>query len=85
MKPIGKYIAIKDVAEEIVSQSGMVFSGEDAAKLRHKKGEVISQGTDVDKINSGDTIYYDKSNSFTMYIDGSPVIFIQERDVIVVL
>lgn len=85
MKPIGKYIALKDVHEEVVSQSGLVFSGTDVAALRHKKGEVISQGTDVDKINSGDTIYYDKSHSFTMYIDGSPVIFIQERDVIVVL
>jgi co-chaperonin GroES (HSP10) len=85
MRPIGKYIVVRDIQEEIRTESGLILSGEDANQLRYRKAEVIAPGTDVDVIDEGDELYYDKSHSFTMLINDTQYTIIQERDVVVVI
>ena len=85
MKPIGKYIIIKTVEEELKTSSGLLLSREDASNFRYKKGKVIKPGTDVEVINDNDLIFYDKSAGHTMFIKDEIYTVIQERDVVVVL
>jgi len=85
MRPIGKYIIVKDIQEEIKTESGLILSGEDTNQLRYRRAEVIEPGTDVDVIDEGDELYYDKSHSFTMLINNEQYTIISERDVVVVL
>jgi co-chaperonin GroES (HSP10) len=85
MKPIGKYIIVKDIQEEIKTQSGLILSGEDTNQLRYRRAEVIAPGTDVEVIDEGDELYYDKGHSFTMLINNEQYTIISERDVVVVL
>jgi len=69
MKPIGKYIVVKDIQETVTTESGLILSGEDTNQLRYKRASVIAPGTDVSVIDEGDELYYDKAHSFTMLID----------------
>jgi len=85
MRPIGKYIIVKDIQEEIKTESGLILSGEDANQLRYKRAEVIAVGMDVDVIDEMDELYYDKAHSFTMLINNEQFTIISERDVVVVL
>jgi co-chaperonin GroES (HSP10) len=85
MRPIGKYIVVKDIQEEIKTQSGLILSGEDTNQLRYKRAEVIAVGTDVNVIDEMDELYYDKGHSFTMLINNEQFTIISERDVVVVL
>jgi co-chaperonin GroES (HSP10) len=85
MKPIGKYLVVRDIQETIRTESGLILSGEDTNQLRYKRAEVIASGTDVNVIDEGDELYYDKVNSFTMLIDDLQYTIIQERDVVVVI
>ncbi len=85
MRAIGKFIVIKTVEEELKTQSGMILSAEDANQFRYKKAVVVAPGTDVANIKENDEIYYDKSYSFTMLIDGEQRTVIRESDVVVVL
>jgi len=85
MKPIGKYIIVKDIQESIKTESGLILSGEDTNQLRYKRAKVIAPGTDVNVIDEGNELYYDKANSFTMLIDDTQYTIISERDVVVVL
>jgi co-chaperonin GroES (HSP10) len=85
MKPIGKYIVLKTIDEEVKTESGLILSGDDTNQFRYKKGLVVKPGTDVSVIDEGDTIYYDKAHSFTMLISDEQYTIIQERDVVVVL
>ena len=85
MTPIGKYIVVKTIEEDIKTESGLFLSGDDANQLRYKKGIVVKPGTDVTVINELDTIYYDKGHGFTMIINDTQFTIIQERDVVVVL
>lgn len=85
MKPIGKYLVVKDIQENVKTESGLILSGEDTNQLRYKRGMVIASGTDVDAIQEGDELYYDKAHSFTMLIDDMQYTIISERDVVVVV
>ena len=85
MKPVGKYIVIKTIEEEIKTKAGLLLSSEDANQLRYKKGVVIKPGSDVGVIKDGDLIYYDKRAGFSMLIKDDLFTVIQERDVVVVL
>ncbi len=85
MKPIGKYIVIKTIEEEIKTSSGLLLSAEDANQMRYKKGLVIKPGSTVEVIKEDDEIYYDKRAGFTMLIENEPYTIISENDVVVVL
>jgi len=85
MKPIGKYIAITEIKEEVTTKSGLLLSGEDVDGIRYKKAIVAEPGTDVTVINKGDTIYYDSRTGYTMFIDSEQFTIIQEHDVVVVV
>ena len=85
MKPIGKYIAINTIDEEVETSSGLLLSAEDTKQLRYKKGIVVASGTDVNVIDEGDAIYYDKSAGFSLVINKKQYTIIQERDVVVVV
>ena len=85
MRPIGKYILIKTIEEEIKHSSGLLLSAEDANQMRYKKGLVVKPGTDVEQIKEADSIYYDTRAGYTMVINGETYTIIVERDVVVVL
>lgn len=85
MKPIGKYIVVKIIDEEVKTESGLILSGEDTNQLRYKRAIVHKPGTDVLVIKEGDEIYYDKAHGYTMIINNEQFSIIQERDVVVVL
>jgi len=84
MKAIGKYIVIRKIAEEAKTDSGLILSGEDMRQFRYSKGIVVEAGTDVKAIDKDMTVYYDKTQEFTMLINDEQYTIIQERDVVVV-
>jgi co-chaperonin GroES (HSP10) len=85
MIAIGKNIIIETVEKEVKTESGLLLSAHDANDFRYKTGIVVVAGTEVAAIKSGDEIYYDKNNSYTMVINDRPYTIIQERDVVVVV
>ena len=85
MRPIGKHIGVKKVEEEVKTSSGLLLSSKDIGDMRYAKGVATKVGTDVSVIKDGDTVYYDKSRSYTMIIEDEPYIIISERDVVVVV
>jgi co-chaperonin GroES (HSP10) len=85
MKPIGKHIAIEKIGEQVKTASGLLLSSKDVGDMRYGKGRAVKVGTDVEAINDGDVLYYEKSRSYTMIIEDKPYIIISERDVVVVL
>tara|TARA_R100000935_G_scaffold30959_1_gene51418 strand:+ start:4219 stop:4476 length:258 start_codon:yes stop_codon:yes gene_type:complete len=85
MKPIGKYILIKEVVEEIETGSGLLLGADEVNQLRYKKGMVIFPGTDVTVIEQDDDIYYDSRAGHTMLLGDNTFTIIKEQDVVVVL
>ena len=52
MKPIGKYIVIKTIKEELKTESGLLLSAQDVDGFRYRKGIVVKQGTNVADIKA---------------------------------
>jgi co-chaperonin GroES (HSP10) len=84
MKPIGKYIVVTQVDENVKTESGLMLSGEDMNQFRYRRGVVVEPGTEVSHIVKGDKIYYDKAHSFIMMIGNSQYTILREADVVVV-
>jgi|TARA_R110002124_G_scaffold171801_1_gene339496 co-chaperonin GroES (HSP10) len=85
MQPIGKYIAVKPIDEEIKTKSGLLLSAQDADDFRYKKGKVIKPGSDVKVIKVDDLIYYDKSAGHSMLVNNESMTIIEERNVVIVI
>ncbi len=85
MRPINKYILVNKIDEEVKTQSGLLLSAEVVVGYSYRKAKVVKPGTEVNDINEGDVIYYDKRAGYTMLIEDRHVTVILERDVVVVL
>tara|TARA_R100001460_G_scaffold9049_1_gene22098 strand:+ start:18110 stop:18367 length:258 start_codon:yes stop_codon:yes gene_type:complete len=84
MRPIGKYVVIKTIEEELKTSSGLLLSAEDANQLRYKKGRIVEVGNDVIPIKKDSIIYYDKRAGYTMLIHDEPYTIIRENDIVLV-
>jgi|TARA_R110002012_G_scaffold258867_1_gene439972 chaperonin GroES len=85
MRPIGKYIVINPIKEEVKTKGGLLLSADDVDGIRYKKAAVVESGSDVDVINKGDTIYYDSNTGYSMFIEDEQYTIIREHDVVVVV
>ena len=85
MKAIGKNIIVQAINESVKTESGILLSGEDLNTLRYGRAIVESAGTDVRAITTGNEVYYDKTQAYTMLIHDVQYTVIQERDVVVVV
>jgi co-chaperonin GroES (HSP10) len=83
MKAIGRYIVIQKIVEEKKSSSGLVMTASDLADIRYSKGKVELVGTDIQHINVGDIVYYDKVAAFDIRLEGVMKSIIKENDVVV--
>ena len=59
IKPLGKRVLIKQVEQEEVTKSGIVFPGT-ASKEKPITGEVIAVGKDVEDVKAGDKVIFEK-------------------------
>jgi co-chaperonin GroES (HSP10) len=84
MKAIGKYIVVDMIDEQVKTESGILLTASDDTLKRYKRGVVICAGTDVSAIQEGDTIYFDKTSSFSMMIEDRKHTIIREADVVIV-
>jgi len=85
MKAINKYLIVRKLNEEVVSSGGLLMSKAEEAELRYQKGVVITPGTLVEHIKTGDNIYFDKVYAFDIKIGGDMVTIIQEKDIVIVV
>jgi co-chaperonin GroES (HSP10) len=85
MKAVGKYIVVTEIEEQQKTDSGILLTSEDSNRLRYKKGIIIIPGTDVDVVEEGNIVYYDRNAGHKMMLNEEVVTIILERDIVVVL
>ena len=86
MRAIGKYIVIDPIKENgSVTKGGLLLTEKHREDIRYKKAKVLIVGGDVNGLEKGDTIYYDKAAGFNIDINNKQHKIIKEFDVVVVL
>lgn len=92
IKPIGDKIAIKPVAAEEVTKSGIVLPG--SAQEKPQQGEVIAVGGGTLlqngeraplEVKVGDKVVYGKFAGTEVKFNGEEFVILAERDILVVL
>tara|TARA_B100000497_G_C7410794_1_gene259054 strand:+ start:338 stop:598 length:261 start_codon:yes stop_codon:yes gene_type:complete len=86
MKAIGKYIVIKPEKEiNVTTKGGLILGEKQREDVRYRVAEVINPGSDVNVIEKGDKIYYDKAAGFNIEIKKEQYKVIKEYDVVIIL
>ena len=62
MKAIGKYIVIDPIKENNTkTKGGLILAESQREDIRYRRANIVSVGTDVNKLKAGNEIYYDKA------------------------
>ena len=93
IRPIGDRIAVKPVAEEEKTKSGIVLPG--SAQEKPHQGEVVAVGSGYVsqatgqriplEVKVGDKVVYGKHAGIDVKFDGEELILLTENDILVVL
>ena len=78
IKPLGKRVLIKQVEQEEVTKSGIVLPGT-ASKEKPITGEVLAVGKEVEDVNVGDNVIFEKYSG-TEVKDGDDSFLILDID-----
>jgi co-chaperonin GroES (HSP10) len=86
MKAIGKYLVVKPLEEQNVkTEGGLILSDKQREDIRYRQAIVIKPGTEVNAVEKGDKIYYDKAAGFGIEIKNKQYKVIKEFDVVVIV
>ena len=86
MKAVGKYIVIEPIKEvNSTTKGGLILAEKQREDIRYRRAKVIKPGSDVQVLNVGDEVYYDKAAGFNIEINKEPYKVIKEHDVVIIL
>ena len=86
MKAVGKYIVIEPIKEvDVQTKGGLILAEKQREDVRYRRAKVIKPGSDVQVLNIGDEVYYDKAAGFNIEINKEPYKVIKEHDVVIIL
>tara|TARA_R100000742_G_C4246946_1_gene65740 strand:- start:250 stop:510 length:261 start_codon:yes stop_codon:yes gene_type:complete len=86
MKAVGKYIVIEPIKEvNSTTKGGLILAEKQREDVRYRRAKVIKPGSDVQVLNIGDEVYYDKAAGFNIEINKEPYKVIKEHDVVIIL
>jgi len=86
MKAVGKYIVIQPKKEKTTkTKGGLILGEENREDIRYKIAEVLEVGSEVNVIQKGNTVCYDKHAGFEVEIKDDIYTVIKEFDIVIVL
>ena len=86
MKAVGKYIVIDPIKEvDSTTKGGLILAESQREDIRYRRAKVIEPGSDVNVLNAGDEIYYDRSAGFKIEINKEQYKVIKEFDVVIII
>lgn len=92
IKPLGDRVALKAIAQEQTTKSGIVLP--DTAKEKPQEGEIVAVGSGRSlengqraamEVKVGDKVIFSKYAGTEIKVDGEPVVILNERDILAIL
>lgn len=85
MQAINKYVTLRKIDESLVSESGLELTAGERDRTRYRYAEVLSVGEEVAAVKEGDKVCYDRTNAFTLFVEGTHVTVVRGGDIVGVL
>lgn len=82
MKVVLSNILVKPFKDELKSNGGIILgSGSD---IKFNKAEVVSVGENIEKVNPGDIIWYDKHRTYPITYNGEEFLVMNYENIVIV-
>jgi co-chaperonin GroES (HSP10) len=84
MKVIGKNLLVKEIIEDIKTQSGLILG--DGNDIKFHRGVVTSIGEDIDKnlLQEGDIIWFDRHKTYPIVYEGVEYLVFDYYNIVIV-
>jgi len=69
MRVISKNLMVKEIKEEVKSESGLILG--DGKDSKFSRGTIVSIGEDIDKAVVGDVIRFDRHRTYPIIYNGT--------------
>lgn len=84
MKAIGIYLIVDKLKVETTKIAGLELTESQNKDVRYLRGKIISAGSQVEGINEGDVVWYDKHAGHGIDIDNKLYQVIKINDIVIV-
>ena len=86
MKAIGRNLVIKKVKEGTTkTKGGLLLAENQKEDIRYVQASIVSVGTDVQGLEKGDNIFFDRHAGHRIEVDKNTYHVIKAQDVVIVL
>ena len=82
MKVVLNNILVKEIKEDVKTQSGLYLG--DGQDIKFHKGEVVTIGEDIDKVNIGDVVWFDRHRSYPIIYEGIEYLIMGYENIVIV-
>ena len=82
MKVVLNNVLVKEIKEDVKTSSGLYLG--DGQDIKFHRGEVIEVGENVDKVNVGDIIWFDRHRVYPIVYQGVEYIVMGYENVVIV-
>lgn len=82
MKVVLSNILVKEIKEDVKTSSGLYLG--DGQDIKFHRGEVIEIGENVDKVNVGETIWFDRHRTYPINYLGTEYLVMGYENVVIV-
>lgn len=81
---VGRFILIEPIKEELKNNLGMKISSNDDFQIRYRKAKALNVGPLVESVKEGQIVYFDRSGSHEVIVNGQILSVVAERDIALV-
>jgi len=82
MKVVLSNILVKEIKEDVKSSSGLYLG--DGQDIKFHKGEVIAIGENIDKVDIGDIVWFDRHRTYPINYEGIEYIVMGYENVVII-
>ena len=82
MKVVLRNILVKEIKEDIKTQSGLYLG--DGQDVKFHRGEVIAIGEYIDKVGIGETIWFDRHRTYPINYQGVEYLVMNYENVVII-
>lgn len=82
MRVVSKNLMIKEIKEDIKSESGLILG--DGKDIKFSRGTVVSVGEDIDKVFVGDIVRFDRHRTYPIIYNGTEYMIMDYGNIVIV-
>jgi len=82
MKVVSKNVMIKEIKEDIKSESGLILG--DGKDIKFSRGTVVAVGEDIDRVDVDNVVWFDRHRTYPIIYEGQEYMIMHYDNIVII-